>query len=274
MHNAFAREVRIRRLFRHGADGLLVVPLDHSVSTGPISREPGGLNRLVGQFARNGADAVVLHKGSIRQLDHAWFVGMSLIVHLSASTMHAPDSDAKYLVATVPEAIELGADAVSFHLNMGSLNEACQIADLAAVAAQCARWNLPLLVMAYPRGPHIDNPYDPDLLAHAAVLSAELGADIVKLPYAGSADQMAQVIRCCPVPVIVAGGARQEGQAQVLAYVEDAMRAGAAGLAMGRNIFHAPDPGDLVRHVAERVHRSPARRPAVIQSEQFDAVPA
>lgn len=208
----------------------------------------------MGELARNGADAVVLHKGSIRQLDHGWFTGMSLIIHLSASTVHAPDSDAKYLVATVPEAVRLGADAVSVHLNLGSLDEARQIADLGTVAEACDRWNIPLLVMAYPRGPRIGNPSDPDLIAHAAALSADLGADIVKVPYAGSVDEMSDVIRSCPVPVIVAGGARLEGRAELLGYVEDALRAGAAGLAIGRNIFQATDPGDLVRCLTDRIH--------------------
>jgi 2-amino-4,5-dihydroxy-6-oxo-7-(phosphonooxy)heptanoate synthase len=208
----------------------------------------------VGQLARNGADAVVLHKGSIRHLDHEWFTGMSLIVHLSASTIHAPDSDAKYLVTTVPEAVRLGADAVSVHLNLGSLDEARQIADLGVVAEACDRWNIPLLVMAYPRGPRIGNPHDPALIAHAAALGADLGADIVKVPYAGSVAEMSDVIRSCPVPVIVAGGARQEGRAELLGFVDDTLRAGAAGLAIGRNVFQAPDPGDLVRSLADRIH--------------------
>jgi 2-amino-4,5-dihydroxy-6-oxo-7-(phosphonooxy)heptanoate synthase len=274
LHNAFARELRLRRLFRYSPAGLLLVPLDHSVTTGPISREPGGLNRLVGRLSENNVDAVVLHKGCIRQLDHAWFAGMSLIVHLSASTVHAPDADAKYLVATVPEALRLGADAVSVHLNMGCREEPKQVADLALVAGECDSWNLPLLVMAYPRGPDISNPHDPALLAHAATLSADLGADIVKLPYAGSVADMAEVIRSCPVPVIVAGGARLNEQSQILGYVDEVLQAGAAGLAMGRNVFQAPDPGKLARLVAGLVHRSPPGLSAASESEQLAAVPA
>jgi 2-amino-4,5-dihydroxy-6-oxo-7-(phosphooxy)heptanoate synthase len=259
--NAFARDVRLHRLFRHG-DRLLVVPLDHSVTDGPIVREPGGLDELVGEFARSEVDAIVVHKGSTRQLNHRWFTDMSLIIHLSASTMHAEDPDAKYLVATVPEALRLGADAVSVHLNLGSRDEARQVSDLAMVAAACDEWHLPLLVMAYPRGPRITDPRDPALIAHAATLSADLGADIVKVPYTGSAAEMADVIRGCPIPLIVAGGPRLAGTAEILHYVDEIMRAGAAGLAMGRNIFQAPDPGELARQIARRIRvgaQDPAR---------------
>lgn len=100
VNHSFARRVRLRRLYRHDDHRLLVVPLDHSVTDGPITRGKG-LDTLVGQLARNGVDAVVLHKGALRHVDHRWFTDTSLILHLSASTVHAPDPDAKYLVATV-----------------------------------------------------------------------------------------------------------------------------------------------------------------------------
>lgn len=150
----FAKRVRLERLFRHDDERLLIVPLDHSVTNGPIT---GGrrVNHLVGRLAGNGVDAVVLHKGSLRYIEPRWFADLALIVHLSASTAHAADPDAKYLVASVEEALRLGADAVSVHVNVGSREEPQQIADLAAVADACDRWNVPMLAMMYPRGPRI-----------------------------------------------------------------------------------------------------------------------
>lgn len=256
INTSFARQVRLRRLYRRGGR-MLVVPLDHSITTGPITAG-ATLNRLVGQLSGNGVDAVVLHKGSLRQVDHRWFADTSLIVHLSASTMHATDPNAKYLVANVAEALRLGADAVSVHVNLGSLDEHRQIADLAAVSEACEHWNVPLLAMVYPRGPHIHDPQDPDLVAHAVTLGADLGADIVKTGWAGSVAAMADITRNCPVPVIVAGGAPLGTTSELRDYTIDAMRAGAAGVAMGRNIFHSADPGATARIVADLVHREPA----------------
>jgi 2-amino-4,5-dihydroxy-6-oxo-7-(phosphooxy)heptanoate synthase len=251
----FARQVRLQRLYRHGDQRLFVVPLDHSVSNGPVT---GGrrVNALVGRLAASGVDAVVLHKGSLRYVEHRWFAGMSLVVHLSASTSHAPDPDAKYLVATVEEALRLGADAVSMHVNLGSREEARQVADLARVADACDRWNLPLLAMMYPRGPKIDDPCRPELVAHAATLAADLGADIVKTVYAGSVDEMADVTRDCPVPLVVAGGPRRGSTGELLSYVEDVLRGGAAGVAIGRNIFEAEDPAALAGELASFVHQT------------------
>jgi 2-amino-4,5-dihydroxy-6-oxo-7-(phosphonooxy)heptanoate synthase len=261
---SFARRLRLRRLYRHGSRRMLVVPLDHSITTGPITAGVA-LNRLIGQLAGNGVDAVVLHKGSLRHVDHRWFAHTSLIVHLSASTVHAADPNAKYLVANVEEALRLGADAVSVHVNLGSLDEARQIADLAIVSEACEQWNLPLLAMVYPRGPQISDAHDPDLVAHAVTLAADLGADIVKTVRVGSVAAMADIVAACPVPVIVAGGPSLGTAAELRGYVTDALRGGAAGVAMGRNIFEAADPGATARMVADLVHREPAMR----TSEQF-----
>ncbi|MFG2563327.1 2-amino-3,7-dideoxy-D-threo-hept-6-ulosonate synthase [Streptomyces sp. NPDC048496] len=256
VHNAsFARGLRLRRLFRHGDGRLLVVPLDHSVADGPL--RPGDLNSLLGEIAGTGVDAVVLHKGSLRHIEHCWFGDMSLIVHLNASTRHAPDPDAKYLVAHVEEALRLGADAVSVHVNLGSHQEARQVADLAAVAGECDRWNVPLLAMVYARGPQISDSRAPELVAHAASLAADLGADVVKTDYAGTPEQMADVVRACPIPVIVAGGPRSAETDAVLAHVSDALRGGAAGVAMGRNVFQADRPGWMAAEIARLVHELP-----------------
>jgi 2-amino-4,5-dihydroxy-6-oxo-7-(phosphonooxy)heptanoate synthase len=215
------------------------------------------MDRLVGQLADAGVDAVILHKGTLRRIRPARFASMSLIVHLSASTVHAPDPDAKFLVTDVAEALRLGADAVSVHVNLGSLTESTQIQDLGNVARQCDRWNVPLVAMVYPRGPDICEPTDPALVAHAAILAADLGADLVKTPYVGSVDQMRQVTAACPIPLITAGGARFGSDDAVLSLIRAARASGAAGVAIGRNIFQAADPGAVAGLAARLVHQAP-----------------
>jgi 2-amino-4,5-dihydroxy-6-oxo-7-(phosphooxy)heptanoate synthase len=255
MNISFARSMRLGRLGRQGS-GVFVVPLDHAVADGPFAgvRGSAGLDELIGEIASNGADAIVLHKGAVRHVRPQWFVDVALIVHLNASTSLAADPDAKYLVARVEEAVRLGADAVSVHVNLGSDNEREQLADLATVADAADHWNVPLLAMMYPRGPRITNPRDPGLIAHAVCVAAELGADLVKTTYPGSAAALADIVRGASVPVLVAGGPARETAGEVLAHVRDVMRAGAAGIAMGRNIFRSPQPGALTRKIADIVH--------------------
>jgi 2-amino-4,5-dihydroxy-6-oxo-7-(phosphooxy)heptanoate synthase len=250
MSTSFARRLRLLRLHRHSRR-LFVVPLDHAVTDGPIVPD-GDLDALVGRITEHDVDAVVLHKGCVRRIDPARFRDTSLIVHLSAGTARAPDPDAKYLVASVDEALRLGADAVSVHVNLGSLEEYRQIADLAAVADACDRWNLPLLAMMYPRGQAAD-PRDPAAIAHAVAVAADLGADLVKTVHPGSMAAMAAITRAAAVPVLVAGGPAQAADALVQ-NVSAALDGGAAGVAIGRNIIQASDLPAVTRKIAELVH--------------------
>jgi 2-amino-4,5-dihydroxy-6-oxo-7-(phosphonooxy)heptanoate synthase len=59
--------MRPQRLFRH-ASKLVIVPLDHSVTDGPIARQGRSIDQLVGDLAASGVDAVVMHKGSVRHV--------------------------------------------------------------------------------------------------------------------------------------------------------------------------------------------------------------
>ena len=204
---------------------------------------------LIRAVVQGGADAIIVHKGRVRTIDPAVLGGCALIVHLSAGTAHMADANAKVLVGEVDEALRLGADAVSVHVNIGSDTESRQLADLGTVAAACDSWNVPLVVMAYARGPRVADPKDPALLAHVVNIAADLGADIVKT---NLADDMAEVVASCPIPVIVAGGPASANS--IAGHARVAMSAGCAGLAVGRRVFTSPAPMHLVAELASIVH--------------------
>jgi 2-amino-4,5-dihydroxy-6-oxo-7-(phosphonooxy)heptanoate synthase len=250
----FGRALRMARLFRHHPRRTVIVPLDHPVSTGVPATFHWSQDPLLTDLADAGVDAIVLHKGVLRHIDPTVLKRMSLIVHLSASTAIAPDPDSKCLVADVEEAVCLGADAVSVHVNLGSLDEREQLADFGKVARECDRWNVPLLAMVYARGPGIQNPKDPALVLHAAMLAANLGADIVKTEYAGSLTAMADVVAACPIPMLVAGGPKLADEDAVLEFVGAAIDGGAAGVALGRNVFMSSDPRAMATRIADLVH--------------------
>ena len=96
-----------------------------------------------------------------------------------------------------PPSVRLGADAVSVHVNLGSDEETRQVADMAAVAGACDRWNVPLMAMVYPRGPKVTDPRAPELVAHAVAhavaLAAGLGADLVETHHVGSVAETSQI---------------------------------------------------------------------------------
>lgn len=247
------KKIRFQRIINRNTGKTIIVPMDHGVTVGPIA----GLidmPRTVNQVAEGGANAILMHKGMVETGHRSSGKDIGLIVHLSASTVLAPDSNAKTLVCTVEEAVRLGADAVSVHINIGANTEADMLSTMGVVSKSCRDWGMPLLAMMYTRGAKIKNEYDVNVVKHAARVGAELGADIVKVNYTGSPDTFRDVVRGCPVPVVIAGGEKMETDEEILDMVRGSIEAGGAGVSIGRNIFQHDDPAFIVAKISEIVH--------------------
>ena len=134
---------------------------------------------------------------------------------------------------------------------------------LGSLSEQCDSYGIPLLAMMYPRGPNVKNEHDFELVSHAARVGAELGADIVKTVYTGDLESFRKVVRSCPVPVVVAGGARMKTDSDVLELAESSVQAGAAGLSFGRNVFQHANPETMSRALSAIVHKGATAQEAM-----------
>jgi DhnA family fructose-bisphosphate aldolase class Ia len=117
--------------------------------------------------------------------------------------------------------------------------------------------------MMYTRGPKIKDEFDVKNVKHAARVGAELGADIVKVPYTGSIESFAEVVRGCPVPVVIAGGPKMDSDEDIFKMVDGALKAGAAGLSIGRNAFQHKTPEKMVAALCKMVHEGTNIKQAV-----------
>jgi fructose-bisphosphate aldolase/2-amino-3,7-dideoxy-D-threo-hept-6-ulosonate synthase len=256
------KRLRLRRLL--GPDGKgVIVPMDHGVSDGPLA----GLERpaeTAAAVARGGADSVVVHKGVVRSLDGS-LAGMGVWLHVSASTGLNPDPNDKRVVASVEEALRLGADGLSVHVNVGSPQESRMIEDMGRLSDECDRYGLPLLAMMYPRGHEVRDPHDLKLVKKVARLGYELGADVLKVPYTGNPESFAEVVRSVDVPVVISGGAKAETDRGFLHMVAGSLEAGGAGVSVGRNLWQHQDPSAMTRAVARLVHGKATLEDALIE---------
>jgi len=249
------KEIRLERIINRNTRRTVIVPMDHGVTVGPI---PGLINLrdAVSKVVQGGANAVLMHKGSPRFCHRGEGKDVGLIIHLSAGTSLSPDPNAKELACTVEEAIKIGADAVSIHVNLGADTDKEMLRQLGFVGERCAEWQMPLLAMMYTRGPKIKSEFDVRNVKHAARVAAELGADIVKVPYTGNPESFRQVTEGCPLPVVIAGGEKMETDEEIFEMVDGALKAGAAGLSIGRNAFQHDNPVKIVRALAMMVHEN------------------
>lgn len=255
------KKIRIERIVNRQSGNTVIVPMDHGVSMGPIE----GLKdmpKIINAVAEGGANAVVIHKGIVPFGHRGYGKDVGLIVHLSGSTSLSPDPNEKVLVCSVEEAIKLGADAVSIHINVGSKTEAKQFRILGEISKECMEWGMPLLAMMYPRGDGIDQ-FSEKAVSLAARVGAELGADIVKTNFTGDVESFKRVTEGCPIPVVVAGGPKMGSEEEILKMVEMAMDANARGVAIGRNVFQAVNPTKMTRAISMIVHENASSREAL-----------
>ncbi len=247
--------IRMERIMDRKSGKTVIVPMDHGITMGPIK----GLENMidaVSKMANGGANAIVLHKGIVKAGHRGGGKDVGLIMHLSGSTSMSPEPNNKVPVCTVEEGMKLGADAISVQVNLGSEGDTQMLAYLGEVSRICQDWGMPLLAMMYPRGKKIASEFDVKFVKHAARVGAELGADIVKVNYTGSAETFRKVVEGCPVPVVIAGGEKVETDEQLFEMVSGAMKAGAAGVSIGRNAFQHVSPEQIVTAIGKLVHEN------------------
>jgi DhnA family fructose-bisphosphate aldolase class Ia len=238
---AGAKALRMRRLFR--ADGrLLLVAMDHAAFMGPMD----GLDlTTLGAVVGAGADAVMTTYGTARRAASVpGILGQAgLVVSLD---IHAPEPEEQVL-----NALRLGADSVKV---LAASADRGQWTALQRYALICERWGVPLQAEVIPGGFDQPDQHTPHNIARVCRQAAEMGADYVKTFYTGDAESMRRVADGATVPVIILGGDRAADDDSLLRQVGEALSAGVAGVAFGRNVWSHPDPVAITARLVEVIH--------------------
>ena len=259
------KTIRLGRILDPDTHRAAVVAFDHGVHLGiiPGIETPG--ETLV-RLAEAGADAFLVGPGVARMYASV-FAGRGapgLIVRLDwtnrwrSPELLGSDEGRGRLIATVEDAARLGADAVLVYMFVGYQDpdaEARQVEDVARVAQACEASGIGCIIEPMARGRRADHDiYNADYIAPLARMACELGADILKTDYSGSADTFRRVIDAAFRPVLIAGGPKTDSLREALEMVSGAMKAGAHGMFIGRNVFQAPDPGQMMRVLRRMIH--------------------
>lgn len=268
---------RLRRLFPGTSGRTLIVPVDDTLIFGPTA----GLeivHSTLEKIVADPPDGILAFPGVFKR-SRLLLENVAGIVNLTASTARARHTR-KVVVGSVLHAITLGVEAVAVHVNIGSKYEPEMLRALGQVARDCDAYGIPLLAIMYPRteGVQGDDNYEElkrsspkaysDLVAHAARVGVDLGADIIKTKYTGDPESFERVVEACtPVPIVVAGGPVQQPEA-VLQLASDVVRAGGAGISFGRNVFGRESPQAMISALKAIVHRdsSPADASLLLES--------
>ena len=174
MINSIGKAIRMERITDRKTGKIVIVPMDHGVSVGPI-KGLVDMSKTVDMVAEGGANAVIGHIALPRYGHRHYGKDIGLILHLSASSTLSPKPNKKVLVNTIENALRMGADGVSVHINIGDDDEAEMLRDLGRIAVECSYWGMPLVAMMYPRGSKIKDEKDVQVANQLRIFVAEYG---------------------------------------------------------------------------------------------------
>ena len=179
-----------------------------------------------------------------------------LLVKLNGKTaFHKGEEPYSPLLCSVSQAIRLGASAVGYTIYVGSEHETKMMQEFSQIEDDAHDKGLVVTAWMYPRGKHVEGQENSkDVVAYAARLGLELGADFIKIPYTGDPESFSWVVKCAgKTKVLVSGGVKRDTN-EFLKDVEDFMKVGTCGIAVGRNVWQSEDPIGVSKQLAEIIY--------------------
>jgi DhnA family fructose-bisphosphate aldolase class Ia len=247
------KQRRMNKIIRPDTKKGLLLAFDHGVEHGPSEYDGINLDPLrVARIAYEGqADALIVHAGSARYI-RKFTKRVPLIIKITARTHLSPNM-VQTITTTVKEAEYLGAYGVAATVYIGSEEEDEMLENLCEIKQECIERQMPLIGFMYPRVEGRSK-NETSIVRYAARVGAELGVDVVKTYYTGSPETFKKVVKDANfVPVVAAGGGIKES-ATVMATVKDVMSTGAAGMAIGRNVWAKKNGVTILKEIRKRIH--------------------
>jgi class I fructose-bisphosphate aldolase len=171
-----------------------------------------------------------------------------LIVKVNGKTSLPKGEPIALQNCSVKHAAELGAKGVGYTIYAGSAHESLMLEEFGRIQEEAHKLKMAAIAWIYPRGEAIRNDLAPEIIAYAARLGLEAGADAVKIKYPGTIDAFKWAVKCAgKARVFMSGGPKASNEADFLKQVRGAVDAGATGVAVGRNVWQSADPLKMAR---------------------------
>ncbi len=175
--------------------------------------------------------------------------GVPLIVKLNGKTNLFKGEPIARQLCSVKEAISLGAKAVGYTIYIGSDYEDEMMQEFSKIEREAHKAGLPVIAWIYPRGKSVKGKSSKELMAYAARIGLEIGADIIKIKYNGNSKDLSWAVKSAGKTKVVIAGGVKKNERILLKQVKEIMQAGCIGLAIGRNIWQHPRPLEITKKI-------------------------
>lgn len=211
----------------------------------------------------SGCNAYAAPLGAIEASVDKFAGQLPLILKVNNSdTLSKMDAPVSAVTSSVKDAVRLGCSAIGYTIYPGSGARNRMYEDLREIIAEGKTYGLPTVVWAYPRGTGLskDGETAIDVVAYAAMISAQLGAHVIKIKPPKDHIEQAEAkkvfekyniptktltdrVRHCVQSafngkrIVIFSGGEAKGDAEVMSEVKELAAGGAFGSIMGRNAF-------------------------------------
>jgi putative autoinducer-2 (AI-2) aldolase len=236
---------RLSRIIKPKTGKTVMLAVDHGYFQGPTTGLRD-LKQTVTPLIPH-TDCLFITRGMVRNcIDPRSDVSVCLRVSGGPSILGELSNED--ITTSLEEAIRLNAAGVGISIFVGAPNEDRTIANLGRLVSEAERYGMPVLaVTAVGREMARDVRY----LSLACRIAAEIGARFVKTYYC---EDFYKVVEGCPVPIVMAGG-KKIPEMDALQMTANAIKEGASGVDMGRNIFQSDNPVGMIKAIRAIVHK-------------------
>ncbi len=242
------KKVSLQKLLKDGK--CLFLAYDQGLEHGPTDFNDKNVDPryIIDLAAKGGYNALIVQQGIAEKYsDEIKKSKVPLIVKLNGKTNLVKGEPYSTQLCTVKEAKSLGAVAVGYTLYIGSAHEGKMMKEFEKIEREAHKLGLPVIAWIYPRGKSVENKDAGELLAYATRTALELGADIVKIHWETTEEELAWAVKAAgKVKVVIAGGSKAD-EGQLLVHAREAITAGVTGFAIGRNAWQHANPLELTK---------------------------
>jgi putative autoinducer-2 (AI-2) aldolase len=240
----FGLKNRLSKIFSPKTGKTVMLAVDHGYFQGPTTglRDMKNIVSLVPH-----ADCLFVTRGILRtSFDPR--ISTPICLRVSGGPSILGELSNEDVIVSMEEALRLNASGVGMSIFVGASNEDRTISNLGRLINEAERYGMPVLAIT---AVGKDMVRDARFIGLACRIAAELGAHIVKTYYC---EGFEKVVEGCPVPIVIAGG-KKLPEMEALEMTENAIKAGASGVDMGRNIFQSDSPTGMIKAVRAIVHK-------------------
>lgn len=222
---------------------VMILAYDQGFEHGPIDFDERSANpTYIMDIARKGKYTGVVFQEGVAARYYDLNSKVPLIVKLNGKTSFQGEEPLALQLCTVERAVKLGAKGIGYTIYVGSEHEEQMLAEFAKIEDEAHDAGLVVIGWMYPRGKKVSGKENTkEVLAYAARIGMELNCDYVKVPYTGDTESFRWVVEVAgKTKVLVQGGKKMDWK-ELEGEVKGALEAGAAGIAIGRNVWQAED---------------------------------